>query len=121
MKKIMVVDDDPNIVYSIKNGLCDEYEIMIAESGKQFFNQLEIEIPDIILLDIIMPEMSGWKIIEKLKENEKWANIPIVLITGRKDKVVENAGRFYAEDFIEKPFTLTDLKNSIDKIFKLKR
>ena len=116
MKKIIVVDDEPDVIYSIKEGLRNDFEIIGANSGKQLFQTLESNIPDLILLDIMMPEMNGWQIIKKLKQNEKMKNIPIIIVTARKDKIAENAGRFYAEDFIEKPFSISDLKNRIEKI-----
>jgi CheY-like chemotaxis protein len=116
MKKVIVVDDEPDVIYSIKEGLENDFEIKGTTSGKQLFQTLELYTPDIILLDIMMPEMNGWEIIKKLKENEKMKNIPIIIITARKDKVAENAGHFYAEDYIEKPFTIKDVKERINRI-----
>ena len=117
MKKIIIVDDEPDVIYSIKEGLGNNYNIKSSTNGKQLFEILESYTPDLILLDIMMPEMNGWQIIKKLKQNEKMKNIPIIIITARKDKIAEKAGRFYAEDFIEKPFSMIDLKNRIEKIF----
>ena len=72
MKKIIIVDDEPDVIYSIKEGLENDFEIKGTTSGKQLFQTLELYTPDIILLDIMMPEMNGWEIIKKLKENEKY-------------------------------------------------
>ena len=66
MKKVMVVDDDPDIIYTIKEWLNTEYEVISAESGKQCLQILETEIPDIILLDIMMRDMSGWETFKKI-------------------------------------------------------
>jgi len=60
MKKIIVVDDEPDVIRSIKEGLRNDFEIIGADSGKQLFKTLESSTPDLILLDIMMPEMSGW-------------------------------------------------------------
>ena len=65
MKKIIIVDDEPDVIYSIKEGLENDFEIKGTTSGKQFFQTLESYMPDIILLDIMMPEMNGWEIIKK--------------------------------------------------------
>lgn len=70
MKKILVVDDDLSIRYAIKEGFFTEYEIISADSGKKCFRYLESEIPDLILLDIMMPEMNGWQVLKRLKESE---------------------------------------------------
>jgi len=114
MKKILVVDDDPDIRYAIQEGFFTEYDIISADSGKKCFRYLESKKPDLILLDIMMPEMSGWEVIRRLKDNENWKDIPIIIITARNDVVVENAGGFYADDLILKPFTISDLKKRID-------
>ncbi len=121
MKKILVVDDDPSIRYAIKEGFFTEYDIKTAESGKKCFRYLESEIPDLILLDIMMPEINGWEVIRRLKDNENWKDIPIIIITARTDDVVEKAGGFYADDFIEKPFTSNDLKKRINNILNVKK
>ena len=116
MKKILVVDDDLDTCYAIKEGFFTEYDIKTAESGKKCFRYLESDIPDLILLDIMMPKMNGWEVIKRLKENNKWKNIPIIIITSSSANIVEKAGKFYADDLIEKPFTINDLKKRIDNI-----
>ncbi|HEC89204.1 MAG: response regulator [Thermoplasmata archaeon] len=118
-KKILIVDDNPDVIFSVKNGLesiSDDYQIIGAESGKKCLELLKEETPDLILLDIMMPDMSGWKTFDKIKENEAWRDIPIVFLTARTDPVAKNAGGFLGEDYIEKPFEISDLKERIDKI-----
>ena len=120
-KKILIVDDNPDVIFSIKNGLesiSDDYQIIGVGSGKECLQFLEKETPDLILLDIMMPDMSGWKTFDKIKEKENWRDIPIVFLTARTDPVAKNAGGFLGEDYIEKPFEITDLKERIDKILR---
>ena len=119
MKKIIVVDDQPDIIYSIKEGLGNDFDIIGVNSGKQLFRTLETNIPDLVLLDIMMPEMSGWQVLKRLKENERLKNIPVIIISVRKDQTAKNVGLFYADDFIEKPFTINEVKDSINKILKI--
>ena len=119
VKKIMVVDDNPDIILSIKSGLevvAGDYEIIGAESGEKCLELLETETPDLILLDIMMPEMSGWETFDKLKENALWGKIPVVFLTARTDSVAKNAGGFLGDDYIEKPFEIAELKRRIDEI-----
>ena len=119
VKKVMIVDDNPDIILSIKNGLEDsnsDYEVMCADSGKKCLELLETDKPDLILLDIMMPGMSGWETFDKLKENTSWETIPIVFLTARTDRVARNAGGFLGEDYIEKPFELAELKQRINEI-----
>jgi len=120
-KKIMVVDDNPDVLFSVKNGLEDidtDFQIQGVESGEKCLKLLETEAPDIILLDIMMPGMSGWKTFDKIKENIKWHEIPVVFLTARNDKVAKNAGGFLADDYIEKPFNIEDLHQRIISVIK---
>ena len=119
VKKIMVVDDNPDIILSIKSGLevvTGDYEIIGAESGEKCLELLETETPDLILLDIMMPEMSGWETFDKLKGNASWGKIPVVFLTARTDRIAKNAGGFLGDDYIEKPFEIAELKRRIDEI-----
>jgi len=120
VKKVMIVDDDIGVIYTVKHGIGgpgSDYEVTTVNSGKKCFELLnDNQIPDVILLDIMMPEMSGWEIHKKIKENEAWKNIPIIFLTARTDRVAKNAGGFLAEDYIEKPFKIPELKQRIDNI-----
>ena len=122
MKKIMEVDDDPYQTFTIKKTLerlDNKYEVIQAYGGIQCFEFLNNnKIPDLILLDIMMPEMNGWTVYKKLKANKDWKDIPIIFITARTDQIAKNAGNFYGEDYIEKPFDMSDLKKRIDKILQ---
>ena len=118
-KTIIVVDDNPDVILSVKHGLEEidkNFQILGVESGEKCLELLETEIPDLILLDIMMPGMSGWKTFDKIKENEHWKQIPVVFLTARTDRVAKNAGGFLAEDYIEKPFNIEDLHQRIKTV-----
>jgi len=119
-KKIMVVDDDPENNLSLKVGLEEldqDFEIICAESGKQCFQFLNNEnIPDLILLDLMMPEINGWEVFGELKKNSNWEKIPVIFLTARSDHIAKNAGKFLGEDYIEKPYELEEVRNRINKI-----
>ncbi len=122
VKKIMVVDDDLGCLESVKQALemlDDEYKVVLASSG---FECLELlnnnEIPDLILLDIMMPTMSGWETLKNIQQNLEWKDIPIVFLTARTDDIAQKTGNFLAEDYITKPFNIEDLHKSIDRILK---
>jgi CheY-like chemotaxis protein len=119
VKKIMIVDDDPSIRYTLKNGfeLYEEYNVTTVESGFKCLDMLHNnQIPDIILLDVMMPGMSGWETFNKIKANSAWKDIPIIFLTARTDTVAKQAGGFLAEDYIEKPAKIPDIKERIDKV-----
>lgn len=118
----MVVDDNADILHIIKQSLEDNnnnYNVICASSGIRCLNLLnDNEIPDLILLDIMMPKMTGWETYHKIKENSAWSKIPVVFLTARTDKTAKNAGGFLGEDYIEKPFIMEDLKQRIAKVLK---
>ena len=121
VKTIFVVDDDPGVIYTVKNGLeglDPEYKIVVAENGKKCLELLEGQIPDLILLDIMMPEMTGWETINKIKEVDAWKDIPVIFLTARTDRIAKNAGEFLADDFVDKPFQILELKKRVDKFLK---
>jgi len=116
-----LVDDEQDQIFSIKTGFIELYpnlyEIIPAENGKKCFELLEKNIiPDLILLDIMMPEMSGWDVFDKLRANQKWKSIPVIFLTARSDGLATSAGAMIADDYIEKPIEISELKIRIEKV-----
>lgn len=113
----MVVDDEPDILFTVGQMLeMNGYEVIKVANGKECFDKLEKSIPDLVLLDIMMPEISGWDVAAKIKENPKWNNIPIVFLTAKGDTMSIGMGGLASEDYIVKPFDIKDLKARIEKI-----
>lgn len=117
MKKILIVDDEQDIVESLKFVLegCN-YSCYCAYNGEDGLNLArEIE-PDLIILDVMMPRINGYKISRLLKFDKKYQNIPILMITARsqeEDKLIgEETG---ANEYITKPFDLDDVLNTVKK------
>ncbi len=120
MKQILVVDDSlVNRMYITKL-LGDEHEILCASSGKEMFDILEQAEPHLILLDIIMPELDGFQIIEKLKASDEYRTIPVIFITGLGDDESEEKGlNLGAIDYISKPFKDSIIKARVNAYVKL--
>ena len=122
MPKIMIVNDEKDLLTAIKEALersDNKYEVMTADSGMECFELLSDEqVPDLILLDLIMPEMNGWEVHKKLKETPAWRNIPVIFISTSENRTSELVGNTNVKDFIEKPFGIEDLKMKIGKILK---
>ena len=104
--KIIMVDDNITTLTIAKNALIDEYDVVTAPSAKKLFQLLEKFSPDLILLDIEMPEMSGYEAIEILKKEEKTADIPVIFLSANIDPESEVKGlSLGAIDYITKPFS----------------
>jgi len=119
------VDDNPDVINSLKIGLensMEDYRVLGAENGQKCLELLkETDKPDIILLDIMMPQMSGWEVFDRIKKDPSLNSIPIIFLTARTDRIAKNAGSFLGDDYIEKPFEIDDLKKRIEIVFKGKR
>ncbi len=118
-KRVLVVDDDPHIIYSVKGGLEEidpGFEITGVGCGEECIELLKTERPDLILMDIMMPDMDGWDTTVWIKENEELKGIPIIFLTAKTDSLSRRMGLLTSEDYIEKPFEALDLKNRIDAV-----
>jgi len=120
MKRIMVVDDEPDQLYTIKITLeleNNDFEIISVKNGKECIDKLrKNEIPDLILLDIMMPEMNGWEVLEIIRGNNKWKDIPIIFLTAKTDELADKYRNLVADDYIEKPFDIHNLSKRIKRI-----
>ncbi|MEF8847947.1 MAG: response regulator [Candidatus Thermoplasmatota archaeon] len=119
--KILIVDDNPDLVFTVKTGLeriNEDINVEGVNSGEECFEFLreDNDTPDLILLDIMMPEMNGWDLFAKIKENPSWKEIPVVFLTAKTDSYSTGFGKISAEDYIEKPFDIKDLDKRIKKI-----
>lgn len=113
-KTVFVVDDNDTNLIMAKEALGDSYKVMTLPSAERLFVFIEKLMPDLILLDIEMPEMNGFEALERLKASEEYKHIPVVFLTGTLDIESEVKGReLGAEDFIVKPFAVPDLQATV--------
>jgi len=119
MKKIMVVDNEPDIVDLTRTVLeLGGYNVITANSGEECLRLLEKEKVDLVLLDIMMPGMSGWDVFNRInnkKTNIKVAFMSVLEISDKRKQVLIEEG---LADYIMKPFDKETLLNRVDKILK---
>ena len=83
-KKILVVDDEPHIVKMVESRLkANGYEVIIAYDGQEAVEKVNSDMPDLIVLDLLLPKIDGYMVSDMLKQEEKYKNIPIVMLTAR--------------------------------------
>ena len=115
MHTIFVIDDDDINLTMTKDALKERYQVMTMPSAGKMFTLLEKVIPDLILLDIEMPEMDGFTAIKYLKAHAVYVNIPVIFVTAYIDSAIEARGfELGAVDFITKPFSVPVLLNRIN-------
>ena len=108
---ILIVEDHKVLRSFMKNLLKEDYNIIEAENGKVAFEKALQHVPNLIISDVIMPEMVGTELCSKIKENLKTSHIPVILLTSRTSLVYKFEGlESGADDYISKPFNLTEFK-----------
>jgi len=116
MKIIFVVDDSNTNLLTAETALSKNYRVFTLPSAVDMFGFLNDIVPDLILLDILMPEMNGFDAMRRLKSEERYSNIPVIFLTSRDDSATEAYGfELGAVDFISKPFSEPVLLNRINK------
>jgi CheY-like chemotaxis protein len=114
-----VVDDCTDLVTIVRLLLENAgFNVMCAYNGTQLFDGLKEQKPDLILLDIMMPQMDGLEVLTRLKENPDTASIPVILLSAMAlDEDIREGYKFGADHYITKPFTGTQLLDGINLIF----
>lgn len=118
-KLIFIVDDNDANLTVAASALEGEYRILTMPSAQKMFSLLEKKTPDLILLDIEMPEISGLEAAARLNENPQWKDIPFLFITSYCDeKLLSEAKNLNALEVIKKPFSPLELLESVKKYVK---
>ncbi len=126
--KILLIDDDPDFVEATKVVLESRpYEIITALGGEEGLKKAREEKPDLVLLDIIMPDIDGFQVCQQLKKDPQLSQIPVIMITSFSEKYMESSIgvsqglSLEAEDFIDKPVAPAELLIRVEKWLKLKK
>ena len=113
--KVLVIEDEPSIQKVIKANLsASGYTVIAAKNGEEGLELLHSDIPDLVLLDLMMPGISGWDVINKMKSEEQLSHIPVIVVTasvwGESESKLSDVG---VVDHIIKPFNLDDLLQKV--------
>jgi len=121
-KRILIVDDSPEAIAVLGNALPKHYKLQFALNGEKALNLLALsdELPDLILLDVMMPKMDGYEVCDRLKTDEKLNNIPVIFLSaladvGDKIKAFQNGG----VDYIQKPFEIAEVNARVKTHLRL--
>ncbi|MCL2628903.1 MAG: diguanylate cyclase [Oscillospiraceae bacterium] len=117
---ILITDDEKFNLDILGSILSPHYNILISKNGTRALELAKLNAPDLILLDVVMPDMTGFEVITKLKESNDTVNIPVIFITGLSDPADEEKGFFLgAVDYITKPFNKAIVKARVNTHIKI--
>ena len=123
-QKILVIDDSKVIRMRVKDMLpTGNFEVIEAKDGLEGYNLIRTENPNLIMLDFLLPKMSGWEVFQEIQKNQRLRTIPLVLMSGRKEEVTDKLPEpFEYFSFVEKPFDRDQLVDAIrDAMVKSKK
>lgn len=121
MKKILLIEDDPFLIDIYNTKLKKSgFEVEVATEGEEGIRKIEEKIPDLVLLDIVLPQMDGWEVLKKIRENKKFKNLKVIILSNLYQKLeVEKGMKFGAIKYLIKAhYTPTEVVKEIRKIVK---
>ena len=124
--KILVVDDDPDIVEAITTVLesVEEYDVRMARDGLECIQAIKADLPDLLILDLLMPRMDGFAVVRDLRDNPRYRQLPIMILTSVREDAsyrryeLEMGIRMDVQDYIEKPVPPAELLRRVEKLLK---
>ena len=118
-RKVLIADDEPNIVAALEFLLRRRgYDVRVATNGEEALAQVESYVPDVVLLDVMMPIKSGYEVCQRMRERPDWQHIKIVMLSAKgREAEVSKGVSLGADLYITKPFSTQDLIEAIDGFF----
>ena len=122
-KNILCVEDEPEMVDLIRLILARRgFNVQGASGGVEGIRLIREKHPDLVLLDLMMPDMDGWEVYQQMKADPALRNIPVIVVTAKAQNIDKVLGLHIAkvDDYIAKPFSPQELMDSVDKVFNKK-
>ena len=117
-RKILVVDDDKALTTTVNSLLSNHgYSVSVAHDGLECMVQVKKIVPDLIVLDIMMPEINGYDVCSNIKFDERFKQIPIIVLTSREQELDSRIGQLMGIDYMQKPIDSKILLEKIQKAF----
>ena len=119
-KKILVVDDEPSILLSLEFLMEQEgYDVNSATDGDEALQAIHEQLPDLILLDVMMPKRDGFEVCQTIRANPEWKEVKIIILTAKGREVDQEKGlALGADDYITKPFATQELVKKVKMILE---
>jgi DNA-binding response OmpR family regulator len=118
-KKILAVDDEPNILAAVKETLDDTYLVITARTGKEALKAIDAQEPDLVIMDVMMPEMDGFEAVKALRAKRPPSHPPVIFLSARTALAdVEEGLKIGGFEYITKPFSPTKLLKKVEDVFE---
>jgi DNA-binding response OmpR family regulator len=121
IRRVVYIEDEPEMIDLVRLILKrKQYEVIGASGGREGLDAVRKTLPDVILLDLMMPDMDGWEVYQQLKADEATRSIPVIVITAKAQRIDKVLGLHIAkvDDYISKPFSPAELVESLQKVFE---
>jgi len=117
---ILIADDEPNIVVSLEFVLQEEgYRVRVARDGQEVLDALAVEVPDLILLDVMLPKISGFDVCQRIRDNPSWRGLRVVMLSAKGREIeVQKGLALGADAYVTKPFAIKDLLAEVERQLK---
>jgi len=123
LKCILCIEDEPEMIDLMRLILGRRgFEVKGAAVGVEGLKMIRQELPDLVLLDLMMPDMDGWEVYQQMKADEHTKNIPVIVVTAKAQSIDKVLGLHIAkvDDYLAKPFSPQDLLSSVERVLKSK-
>src|SRR5690554_3152338 len=118
-KRVVYIEDEPEMIDLVRliQGR-KGFEVLGANGGREGLSMVQRDLPDLVLLDLMMPDMDGWDVYQQMKADEATRNIPVTVITAKAQSIDKVLGLHIAkvDDYLSKPFSPQELLDSIEKV-----
>jgi DNA-binding response OmpR family regulator len=119
VKRLVYIEDEQEMIDLVQLILSRRgFEVIGANGGRNGLSIVQQQLPDLVLLDLMMPDMDGWDVYQQMKAEEKTRNIPVIVVTAKAQSIDKVLGLHIAkvDDYISKPFSPQELVDSVEKV-----
>jgi two-component system, OmpR family, response regulator VicR len=120
-KRILCIEDEPEMIELMRLILSRKgYDVTGASGGQDGLEKMRREMPDLVLLDLMMPDMGGWEVYQQMKADENLKEVPVIIVTAKAQSIDKVLGLYIAkvDDYIAKPFNPSELIDSVEQVLK---
>lgn len=124
VKRLVYIEDEQEMIDLVRLILSRRgYEVIGANGGREGLDAVRKFLPNLVLLDLMMPDMDGWDVYQQMKAEESTRNIPVIIVTAKAQSIDKVLGLHIAkvDDYIAKPFSPHELVDSVEKVFALRK